>query len=83
MCFLADVALALPLTLSALVESETEVQPFIEWSKKNCMQVNLTKTWELLLRGETTRTHSEPLEIIGRKEKPKLLGVIFEQVPAN
>ena len=47
------------------------------------MKVNLTKTWELLLKGRTTRTPPEPLEIIGRKEKLKLLGVTFEQVPVN
>ena len=47
------------------------------------MIVNLTKTWELLLRGKTNRTPPEPLEIIGRKEKLKLLGVTFEQVPVN
>ena len=66
-----------------LDESEAEVQSFIEWSEKNCMKVNLTKTWELLLREKTTRTPPEPLEIIGRKEKLKLLGVTFEQVPVN
>ena len=66
-----------------LDESETEVQSFIEWSEKNCMQVNLTRTWELLLRGKTNRTPPEPLKIIGRKEKLKLLGVTFEQVPIN
>ena len=47
------------------------------------MKVNLTKTWELLLKGRTTRTPPEPLEIIGRNEKLKLLGVTFEQVPVN
>ena len=47
------------------------------------MKVNSTKTWELLLRGKTTSTPPEPLEIIGRKEKLKLLGVTFEQVPVN
>ena len=47
------------------------------------MNCNLTKTWELVLRGKTTRTPPEPLEIIGRKEKLKLLGVTFEQVPVN
>ena len=30
-----------------------------------------------------TRTPPEPLDIIGRKEKLKLLGVTFEQVPVN
>ena len=66
-----------------LYESETEIQSFIEWSEKNCIKVNLTKTWELLLRGKTSRMPPEPLEIIGRKEKLKLLGVTFEQVPVN
>ena len=46
-------------------------------------QVNLTKTWELHLQGKTTRTSPEALEIIGRKEKLKLLGVTFVQVPVN
>ena len=66
-----------------LDESETEVLSFIEWSENNCMKVNLTKTWELLLRGKTTRTPPEPLKIIGRKENLKLLGVTSEQVPVN
>ena len=66
-----------------LDKSETEIQSFIAWSEKNYMQVNLTKTLELLLRGNTARTPPEPLEIIRRKEKLKLLGVTFEQVPVN
>ena len=82
--FADDIAVCLQIEASVgLDESETEVQSFIKWSEKNCMQVNLTKTWELLLRGKTTRTPPEPLEIIGRKEKLKLLGVTFEQVPVN
>ena len=82
--FADDITVSLPIEASVgLDESETEVQSCIEWSEKNCMQVNLTKTWELLLRGKTTRTPPEPLEIIGRKEKLKLLGVTFEQVPIN
>ena len=40
----------------------------------------MKETWKLLLRGKTTRTPPEPLEIVGRKEKLKLLGVTFEQV---
>ena len=82
--FADDITVSLPIEANVgLDESETEVQSFIEWSVKNCMKVNLTKTWELLLRGKTTRTPPEPLEIIGRKEKLKVLGVTFEQVPVN
>ena len=64
-----------------LDESEMEVLSFIQWSENNRIKVNLTKTWELLLRGKTTRTPPEPLENIERKEKLKLLGATFEQVP--
>ena len=42
------------------------------------MKVNLEKTWELLLRGRTTRTPRGPPEIKGRKEKLNLLDVTFE-----
>ena len=38
------------------------------------MKVNLTKTWELLLQGKTTRTPPEPLEIIGTKRKTETVG---------
>ena len=79
-----DITVSLPLEVNVGLDgSETEVLSFIEWSENNCMKVNLTKTWELLLRGRTTRTPPEPLEIIGMKEKLKLLGVTFEQMPVN
>ena len=82
--FADDITVSLPIEANVgLDESETEVLSFVKWSENNCMKVNLTKTWELLLRGKTTRTPPEPLEIIGRKEKLKLLGVTFEQVPVN
>ena len=47
------------------------------------MKVILTKTWELLLRGKTTRTPPEPLEIIGTKRETETVGRSFEQVPVN
>ena len=80
--FADDITVSLPIEANVGLDvSETEVLSFVKWSENNCMKVNLTKTWELLLRGKTTRTPPEPLEIIGKKEKLKLLGVTFEQVP--
>ena len=80
--FADDITVSLPIEANVgLYESETEDLSFIEWSENNCMNINMTKIWELLLRGKTTRTPPEPLEIIGKKEKLKLLGVAFEQVP--
>ena len=82
--FADDITVSLPIEANVgLDESEAEVLSFIEWSENHCMKVNLTKTWELLLREKTTRTPPEPMEIIRRKEKLKLLSVTFEQVPVN
>ena len=82
--FADDITVSLPIEANVgLDEFETEVLSFIEWSENNCMKLNLTKTWELLLRGKTTRTPPEPVKIIGRKEKLKVLGVTFGQVPVN
>ena len=82
--FADDITVSLPIEANVgLDESEAEVLSFIEWSENHCMKVNLTKTWELLLRGKTTRTPPEPMEIIRTKEKLKLLSVTFEQVPVN
>ena len=82
--FSDDITVSLPIEANVgLDESETEVPSSIEWSENNCMKVNLTKTWELLLRGKTTRTPPEPLEIIGRKGRLKLLGSTFEQALVN
>ena len=76
--FSDDITVSLPIEANVgLDESETEVLSFIEWSENNCMKVNLTKTWDLLLRRKTTRTPPEPLEIIERKEKLKLLCVSY------
>ena len=62
--FADDITVSLPIEVNVgLDESETEVLSFIEWSQNNCMKVNLTKTWELLLGGKTTRTPPEPLNI--------------------
>ena len=55
-------------------DSEVEVLSFIKWSQDNNM------TWELVLRGKTTKALSEPLE---RKNNLRLLGVTLEEDPTN
>ena len=48
--FADDITVSLPIEANVgLDESETEVLSFVEWSENNCMKVNSTKTWELLL----------------------------------
>ena len=60
-----------------------EVQFFIRWADENRMKINLKKTWELLLKGRSTRIPPEPLDIIDRKDKLNLLEVTFEENPTN
>ena len=64
-------------------DSEVEVLSFMKWSQDNNMKVNLPKTWELVLRGKTTKVLPEPLEIIERKNNLKLLGVTLEEDLTN
>ena len=47
------------------------------------MKVNLSKTWELVLRGKTTKVLLETLENIERKNNVRLLGVTLEEDPTN
>ena len=60
--FADDITVSLPIEANVgLDESETEVLSFVKWSENNCMKVNLTKTWEVLLRGKTTFQSSHTL----------------------
>ena len=56
-------------------DSSVDVQSFIRTANMNRMTINLKKTWELLLKGRSTRIPPEPLDIIDRKDKLTLLGV--------
>ena len=47
------------------------------------MKVNLSKTWELVRGGKTTKALPEPLENIKRKNNMRLLSVILEEDPTN
>ena len=66
-----------------VVVSNKEVLSFIRWADENRMKINLKKTWELLLRGRSTRIPPEPLDIIERKDMLTLLGVTFKENPMN
>ena len=42
------------------------------------MSLNLPKTWEMVIHGNTSKTKSQPLQDIKRKESLKLLGITRE-----
>ena len=45
------------------------------------MTLNLSKTWETLIHGKTTKPNPQPLPGIERKSWFKLLGIIFQENP--
>ena len=49
----------------------------------NRMKLNLTKTWELVMRGKTQKNPPETVHTIERKSELKLSGVTFHENPCN
>ena len=45
--------------------------------------LNLSKTWEMFVRGRTRKPLPEAMSDIGRKSELKLLGVTFNEHPCN
>lgn len=71
------------ITVSAPVKStgdsaELETRNIENWARNNRMTLNLSKTWEMLLSGGTSKPPPAPIEDIERKKWLKLLGVTLE-----
>ena len=71
------------MTVSAPVRSNEdssmeEVKHIENWAVRNRMTLNLSKTWEMLLSGGTSKPPPGPINGIKRKKWLKLLGVTFE-----
>lgn len=60
-----------------------EVKNLESWAANNRMSLNLSKTWEMLLRSRTTQPAPPPVPGIERKEWLKLLGITFHEDPCN
>ena len=61
----------------------TDVKNLENWAAKDRMSLNLSKTWEMLLRSRTTRPAPPPVPGIERKEWLKLLRITFNEDPCN
>ena len=55
----------------------------MKWAEKNQITLNLSKTWEMLLKSRSPEVPPAPLAIVERKTRLKLLGVTFEPDPMN
>ena len=83
--FADDLTLSIPVKsgVSNSNSAANEVQSIVEWTTVNRMQLNFNKTWEVLLKGKSTKALPAPLAFIERKPSLKLLGVTFQSDPCN
>ena len=75
--------MSLYITSNTLDLSLVEVQNTLRWSIENFITLNLKKTWEMVVRGNTKKPIPEPMKDIERKGELKLLGVTFTKLPCN
>lgn len=54
-----------------------EVNSMKHWAASNRMALNLSRTWEVLIHGKTTKPNPQPVAGVGRKSWLTLLGIIF------
>ena len=74
------------LTVSAPVKTTgdsaaSEVRNIKGWASDNRMTLNMSKTWEMVVRGRTTKPLPLQLDGIERKNWLKLLGIAFQDDP--
>ena len=63
--------------------SVSEIQNIKLCSNMNRLKLNLTETWEVVMRGKTPKNPPGTVPIIDRKSELKLLGVTFHENPCN
>ena len=78
-----DITLSVPKRSNSLDLSLAEVQNIQRWSIENRITLNLKKTWEMVVQGNTKKPISEPMKDIEMKGELRLLGVTFNELPFN
>ena len=68
-----------PCSDTSLIESDNIKQ----WAIINHMFLNFAKTWEMVVHGNVTISHPEPVHTITHKSWLKLLGIIFQENSTN
>ena len=75
--------LSIPIQQNSPDPAPEEVDNIKQWSIVNRMSLNLTKTWETVMKGKTRKQIPEKIPEIERKSELKLLGVTFSSNPCN
>ena len=74
-----DITVSIPVRAEDRNIAELEVNSIMKWAEKNQITLNLSKTWEMLLK--RPKVPPPPLAIVKRKTQLKLLGVTSETDP--
>ena len=79
--FADDITISIPVSKCSTDATINEVNSMKHWAASNRMTLNLSKTWEVLIYGKTTKPNPQPVPGIERKSWFKLLDIIFQENP--
>ena len=80
--FADDMTLGVPGT-NGSDTSNIEVNNIIKWSETNRMPLNMRKTWEMVIHGNSNEPIPNPIPAIERKTWLEILGTILQENPCN
>lgn len=75
--FADDITISIPVSNDSTDATINEVNSMKHWAASNRMALNLSRTWEVLIHGKTTKPKPQPVAGVGRKSWLTLLGIIF------
>ena len=76
-----DITISIPVSKDSTDVTINEGNSMKHWAATNRMTLNLSKTWETLRYGKTTKPNPQPVAGIEHKSWLKLLGIIFQENP--
>jgi len=77
----ADITSSIPVSKDSTDVTINEVDCMNHWAASNRMTLNLSKTWENVIHGKTTKPNPQLVPGIERKSWLKLLGIMFQENP--
>ena len=81
MKFADDITISIPVSKDITDATINEVNSMKHWAASNRITLNLSKTWEMLIYGRTTKPNPQPVPGIERTSWLKLLCIIFQENP--
>ena len=80
--FVDDLTVSAPVKISG-DSAIKEVKNIKRWASENRMTLNMSKTWEMVVRGRTKKLPPPQIDNIERKSWLNLLGTVLQDDPCN